>query len=1215
MRLASPVLSRLARLAGLSRKPGRLLRDRAVVAGSALFDPSFYRTNARLGDGEDAATHFCLAGWQRGLNPSLFFATNPYLTRYPDIRAAGLNPLAHYLMDGWRERRSPHPSFDVNAFCDAHPDIDWTVNDPAEACIRTYGSYDWNAEAPLLPDPSPDIMSACRAVFDEEFYRSYYPEVMEGWADPFLHYMKIGHIKDCDPSPSFDTSAYRAYAGLARSQANPLAHYVGSGRAQGLQTGPDNRRLLVPTRRDVGSRPTAKLRVGAHVHCFYPELLGEAVSALSALPADAHVVVTVTNAADQDFARKYIARSGRIPSFEVRVVPNRGRDIAPFLVACRDMFEAYDLLLHIHTKVSPHVDWGDAWRHYLFDQLLGSPGHVEAALRAFEQEPCLGVLYPANFCLIKRFAAMDLISDELAAPFGELAARSRDGLLDYPAGSMAWYRTTAFRDLLAKVDSIDFFETERQQVGATVAHLLERAVPASARDAGFDVSSYVTPLRTRIVPLPAPAREASTAPPGERWPRDTPRIAREGPRSLAPLTRIYDPACLDIHWILPSFGRGAGGHMTIFRMVELLERFGHRQTVWLQNATNFADQAAARTRIREWYKPIGDRVQVLFLPDDVRQLAGDILIATDCWTVFPAIAAQNFKERFYFVQDFEPEFHPAGENKLVAEATYEFGLPALTAGAWLLQKMEESGIWARAWDLCADLDTYHPAPVRPAVEEAVVQIAFYARPYTPRRAVHLGFAAFAELSRRGRSFRVHLFGEDDIDVPDDFPHVLHGILSPKQLGELYRSCDIGVVFSATNYSLIPLEMMACELPVVELDVPSTRAIFEDGEVAFAKPLPFSVADAIEQVMGDEALRSELRRKGRAFVARSSWRESACRVEAALRERLDERGFTAIDPRGVARPALGRVRKASIFIPAYNAGPSFEGVLQATTRQVCDFEYDLLVIDSGSTDGTAERVLRLADPRIRLERIDKSEFQHGRTRNLGISSTEGEFVALLTQDAKPKDERWLSNLIAGFARGDRVAGVTGRHEAYPEHDAFTKRDMTEHFDALELLPNVVDLESGLPSFIYPGSLAWRMRAFFYSDNNSAMSRAVWKVLPYPDIDWGEDQVWAAQALKLGFQKVYADRAVVYHSHAFDAAAQTAVSVTEGRFWAERFGIDLHPDPAGAIAGANARDESYALANTIPAAVLDARKRLNRATIEGRKAGWRSVSAWADDGSTS
>jgi hypothetical protein len=122
--------------------------------------------------------------------------------------------------------------------------------------------------------------------------------------------------------------------------------------------------------------------------------------------------------------------------------------------------------------------------------------------------------------------------------------------------------------------------------------------------------------------------------------------------------------------------------------------------------------------------------------------------------------------------------------------------------------------------------------------------------------------------------------------------------------------------------------------------------------------------------------------------------------------------------------------------------------------------------------------------------------------------------------------------------------------------------------------------------------------FYSDNNSAMSREAWKILPYPDIEWGEDQVWAAEALRLGFQKAYVDDAVVYHSHAFDIAQQRAVSAVEGRFWAERFGIDLHPDAEGAIRGMDARDRAFAQEQGIPGRVLQRRLDLNRATVEGR-----------------
>lgn len=53
---------------------------------------------------------------------------------------------------------------------------------------------------------------------------------------------------------------------------------------------------------------------------------------------------------------------------------------------------------------------------------------------------------------------------------------------------------------------------------------------------------------------------------------------------------------------------------------------------------------------------------VRFLPDDVRQLSGDAVVATDCWTAYPA-AATRFKERFYLIQDYEPELRsPIGSR-------------------------------------------------------------------------------------------------------------------------------------------------------------------------------------------------------------------------------------------------------------------------------------------------------------------------------------------------------------------------------------------------------------------------------------------------------------------------------------------------------------------------------------------------------------------------
>lgn len=1192
------------------RRAAALRREGAEIARSIYFDEAFYRIAANIDASVNAAEHYCRVGWRAGLNPSPYFDTRHYRARYRDVSTADTNPLIHYLRHGAAEKRQPSPNFDVPAFTASHPEAEEPGVDAAAVCLRLYGGYPNNPLSRAFTAPpsqaawrsDPAVVAQCRALFDEAFYVSLNEEANWDAFDPFEHYMEHGYGENRDPAPDFDTHFYRRrYLREAQENDNPLLHYVKFGREAGHATCPPHHVVLD----EIEAGDGGGLSLCLHIHCYYPELFPEFLPGLRHLPPSAHVVVTAVTEADAVYVANLLRRETLGPSHEVRVVANIGRDLKPFLVDCADIWSRFDIVGHLHTKLSPHIDWGTAWRRYLLDSLLGDASLVARAMSAFAADDQIGAIYPTNYFRIKEFTAVEQnarVIDTFLEAHG--LARRRSDPQDFPAGSMAWYRTSALRPLAAILRDGDAFEEEAGRIDGTFAHALERIIGLFIAANGYRSLRYATRTRHRLPRLPSPPPRDPGAPIAKRWPRDTPLVAREEAVPLRPRYRRHDPRSLNIHWIVPSFGGpGAGGHMTIFRMVRFLESFGHRQTIWLQNAVHFKNQAHAKALIREWYQPIGDRVNVLFLHDDTRRLSGDVLIATDCWTAFPAATASSFQERFYFVQDYEPAFHPAGEIKEVAELTYDLGFACLCAGRWLQGLMEARGTWVRAWDLAVDHDVYFPRPAPPAPPRTI-KIAFYARGYTPRRAVRLGIAALNELARRLPGIEVHLFGQEDVNVEEiEFPYINHGILSSEGLSDLYRGADIGLVFSATNYSLVPLEMMACGLPVVELDVPSTRAVFSGEEVSLARPRPSEIAACIEALARDPAKRAAQVAAGLAYVSGLSWETSARRVEAALLERLEQVGSRPIDAGTVLgrAPALVTRRKASVIIPTYDAGEAFGSVLDAVTRQSCDFAYDVLVVDSGSRDGTCDLVRRYADRGARLETIANSEFQHGRTRNLAIARTDGEYVAVLTQDARPKDENWLARLIGGFAKGPRVAGVIGRHEAYPEHDPFTRRDMAEHFDQLALMSAVTSLDVGLPSWLYPGSVPWWMTLIFYSDNNSAMARAVWKEIPYPEVEWGEDQVWAFEMLKLGFEKAYVDDAVVYHSHDFTPARQFATSATEGAFWAEQFGIALHEDLVGAITAMKHRDESYALAQGIGRDVLARRLALNNATVRGRQAG--------------
>ncbi|MEQ8267715.1 MAG: glycosyltransferase family A protein [Parvibaculum sp.] len=244
-------------------------------------------------------------------------------------------------------------------------------------------------------------------------------------------------------------------------------------------------------------------------------------------------------------------------------------------------------------------------------------------------------------------------------------------------------------------------------------------------------------------------------------------------------------------------------------------------------------------------------------------------------------------------------------------------------------------------------------------------------------------------------------------------------------------------------------------------------------------------------------------------------------------------------------------KASVVIPVKNPGRQFHNVISMVMAQSAPWPFEVLVIDSGSTDGTLEYLATV--PQVRVERISPSEFGHGKTRNLGVSLTHGEFIAFLTHDAQPADDRWLANMVHAVEQDSGIAGAFGRHLAYPGASAFTRRDLTAHFEGFLQFPAVLERETDAAR--YASDPGWRQVVRFYSDNNSCMRRSVWQNIPYPEVEFAEDQIWAMRIVEAGYKKAYAANAVVYHSHDYGIAERLRRSFDEANAFRELFGDRL------------------------------------------------------------
>ncbi|CAI8975506.1 rhamnan synthesis F family protein [Pseudomonas serboccidentalis] len=290
------------------------------------------------------------------------------------------------------------------------------------------------------------------------------------------------NIKERRLFPGFHPAVFAEQSKAYTPGQNPLASYLRAGKPEG----PWVHEVLTPA--STISTELSNTRIALHVHVFYADLFEQILDCLSVntvrpdlfLSAPSESVKAELEALSHKYPGKVIA---------IEVVPNKGRDIGPFLSAFnRRHLREYEIIGHLHTKKSKdqsNPEVGSVWYDFLLENLLGKSNPMADVITSkLVSDPRIGMVFaddPHIVCWGKNRP----YAEELQA---RLALNPLPENIVFPVGTMFWARTESLRSLDALELSWSDYPDEPLPYDGSMLHALERLFPLIVQSNGYDIA-------------------------------------------------------------------------------------------------------------------------------------------------------------------------------------------------------------------------------------------------------------------------------------------------------------------------------------------------------------------------------------------------------------------------------------------------------------------------------------------------------------------------------------------------------------------------------------------------------------------------------------------------------------------------------------------------------------------------------------------------------
>ncbi len=335
---------------------------------------------------------------------------------------------------------------------------------------------------------------------------------------------------------------------------------------------------------------------------------------------------------------------------------------------------------------------------------------------------------------------------------------------------------------------------------------------------------------------------------------------------------------LSICFVIPGIERFKGGITSILRLGTYLEEMGNRVFYASMNRQKEKEMGEKARINLPYFK--GKTINI----NTLKKMEFDIGIATYWLSAYFIQNNQHlFKEKYYFIQDFEPAFYPIGDLHYLALNTYRLGFKLISLGGWNAKKIEES-----TGEQCFVVEFPFEIKQYTIVEKEIkiqkdINIAIYLKTI-PKRGPLLLLTASKKLKnmlkKKGLNPKIMFFGLERFVSTG--AGVNMGKLTTERLKQLYSKCHIGIVASYTNISLVPYEMIACGLPVFEAKDGSAPFFFNEKEMVFYNSFPEDIVKKVSFYLDNQEKLNEILKNAQIKIKDKTWKNTAKQFEKILK---------------------------------------------------------------------------------------------------------------------------------------------------------------------------------------------------------------------------------------------------------------------------------------------------------------------------------------------